>query len=197
MDDFTTERALIDAQTHIPVCGKLQFFWRHWKVIRASKRVVRWCRKGYRLLFAPLGEDGESLLLRRECPPDLIPRHHPQTPKAVALADMITTLIAKHVIEPVPAGQASFYNIVFLRPKPNGSWRLILDVSRLNDFLVAKKFTMDTSQVIRNTVPVGSWVTLIDFSDAFHHLLIHQITVVSWRFMWRDGISNIVPVRLG
>ena len=49
----------------------------------------------------------------------------------------------------------------------------ILDVSRLNEFLVAKKFTMDTSQVIRNTVPAGSWVTSIDFSDAFHHLPIH------------------------
>ena len=73
LDDFTIERALIDVQTHIPVGGKLQFFWRHCKVIRASKRVVRWCRKGYRLPFAPSGEDGASLLLRRECPPDLIP----------------------------------------------------------------------------------------------------------------------------
>ena len=173
LDDFSAERALIDAQTHIPVGGKLQFFWRHWKVIRASKRVVRWCRKGYRLPFAPLGEEGASLLLRRECPPDLVPRYPPQTPKAVALVDMMSTLLEKRVIEPVPAGQASFYNIVFLRPKPNGSWRLILDVSRLNDFLVAKKFTMDTSQVIRNTVPAGSWVTSIDFSDAFHHLPIH------------------------
>ena len=113
------------------------------------------------------------MLLRRECPLDLIPRYHPQTPKAVALADMISTLLEKNVIEPVPAGQASFYNIVFLHPKPNGSWRLIPDVSRLNDFLVAKKFTMDTSQVVRNTVPAGSWVTSIDFSDAFHHLPIH------------------------
>ena len=46
-------------------------------------------------------------------------------------------------------------------------------MARLNDFLVAKKFTMDTSQVIRNTVPAGSWVTSIDFLDAFHHFPIH------------------------
>ena len=86
---------------------------------------------------------------------------------------MISTLLEKNVIELVSAGHASFYNIVFLRPKPNGTWRLILDVSRLNDFLVAKTFTMDTSQVVRNTVPAGSWVTSIEFSDAFHHLTIN------------------------
>ena len=137
------------------------------------------------------------MLLRRECPPDLIPCYHPRTPKAVALADMISTPLEKHVIKPVPAGQASFYNIVFLRPMPNGSWRLILDVSRLNDFLVAKKFTMDTSQVVSNTVPAGSWATSIDFSDAFHHLPIHPHYRRFLAFHVGDGISNIVLVRLG
>ena len=121
-DNFTSELALINAQSYIPVGGTLQFFWRHWKVIRASKRVVRWCRKGYSLPFAPSGEEEASWLLRRECPPDLIPRYRPQTPKVVALAAMMDTLLEKHVIEPIPAGQACFYNIVFLRPKPNGSW---------------------------------------------------------------------------
>ena len=32
-DSFVEERALISAQAHIPVGGKLQFFWRNWKVI--------------------------------------------------------------------------------------------------------------------------------------------------------------------
>ena len=114
---------------------------------------------------------------------------------------MISTLLEKHVIAPVPAGQASFYNIVFLRPKPNGSWRLILDVSRLNDFLVAKKFTMDTSQVIRNTVPAGSWVNSIDFSDAFHHLPIHPhyrrflaFYVEGWDFQYCACPFGLSPI---
>ena len=172
-DSFAEERALISAQAHIPVGGKLQFFWRNWKVIKASKRVVRWCRKGYRLPFAPDGERAASVLLRTVCPPDRIPHYRPGTPKHLALTDMITVLLEKHVIEPVSTGRPCFFNIVFLRPKPNGSWRLILDVSSLNEFLVVHKFSMDTPQVIRNTVPPDTWVTSIDFSDAFHHLLIH------------------------
>ena len=70
--------------------------------------------------------------------------------------------------------QFCFFNIVFLRPKPNGSWRLILDVSRLNEFLVVNKFSMDTTQVIRRSMPENSWATSVDFSDAFHHLPIHR-----------------------
>ena len=101
-------------------------------------------------IFAPSWEAEASRLLRRVCPEDLFLRYRSQTPKAVALAEMVHTLLEKHAIEPVPADQASFYNVVFLRPKPNGSWRVILDVTRLNDFLVVQKFSMDTSQVIRN-----------------------------------------------
>ena len=86
---------------------------------------------------------------------------------------MITVLLKKHVIEPVSTGRPCFFNVVFLRPKPNGSWRLILNVSKLNEFLVVHKFSMDTPQVIRNTVPPDTWVASIDFSDAFNHLLIH------------------------
>ena len=94
-------------------------------MIKASKRVVRWCRKGYCLLFAPDGEQAASALLRTVCPLDRIPHYPPGTPKLLALTDMITVLLEKRVIEPVSPGRACFFNFVFLRPKPNGSWRLI------------------------------------------------------------------------
>ena len=52
-------------------------------------------------------------------------------------------------------------------------WRLILDVSGLNKFIVAKKFTMETVQKIRQTVPPNLFATSIDLTDAYHHIPIH------------------------
>ena len=75
---------------------------------------------------------------------------------------MLDSLLQMQVIEEVLLTQ--FY----------GSWRLILDVSRLNEFLVVHKFSMNTTQVIRRSVPENSWATSVDFSDAFHHLPIHR-----------------------
>ena len=68
----------------------------------------------------------------------------------MALNDLVGTLLNKHVIELVPMQEECLHTIVFLCSKPNGTWRLILDVSALNKFLVVKTFTLDTAAVIRH-----------------------------------------------
>ena len=91
-----------------------------------------------------------------------------------ALNDLVGTLLSKHVIEPVPMQEECLHNIVFLRPKPNGTWRLILDVSALNKFLVVKTFTMDTAAIIRHAVTPSAFGTSVDWSDAYHHVPVHD-----------------------
>ena len=86
----------------------------------------------------------------------------------------MSTLLEKQAIERLPQNSLAFFNVVFLRPKPYGKWRLILDVSRLNKFLVTESFKMDTVQVIRQAVTANSWGTSIDLSDAYHHIPVHE-----------------------
>ena len=87
---------------------------------------------------------------------------------------MIVTLLEKQAIERLPEDSPSFFNVVFLRPKPDGKWRLILDVSRLNKFLLTETFRMDTVQVVRQAVVSHSWGTSVDLSDAYHHIPVHE-----------------------
>ena len=161
-------------QSHIPVGGRLRHFWKEWRAIGASRRVARWLNRGYRLPFAPGEEETARKGLRRECPPELRTRYQLNVEKAVALKEMLQELLDKDVIEPVQRGEPVFFNIVFLRPKPNGKWRLILDVSRLNEHLVVEKFSMDTVQVMRKAIEGDSWGSSIDLSDAYHHIPIHE-----------------------
>ena len=69
-----------------------------------------------------------------------------------------------------------FFNRVFLVPKPNNNWRAILDLSKLNLFLKAEKFKMETPETIRTSLQQGEWVTSTDFRDAYFHIPI-QYTV--------------------
>ena len=55
------------------------------------------------------------------------------------------------------------FNRLFLVPKPKNKWRPILDLSKLNLFLKAEKFKMETPETIRTFLQQGEWVTSIDF----------------------------------
>ena len=172
--NYEWEESQLLLQSRIPVGGRLRFFWKEWRAIGASRRIARWLSKGYRLPFA---QDQESLAregLRKVCPAELRTRYAEGSEKAKALKSMLNELLEKDVIEPVKAESPVFFNIVFLRPKPGGKWRLILDVSRLNKFLVVEKFTMDTVQVMRKAIECNSWGSSIDLSDAYHHIPIHE-----------------------
>ena len=55
-------------------------------------------------------------------------------------------------------------------PKRTGGYRLILDVSMLNECLQVSTFSIDTVQVIRGAVELGMWGASIDLSDAYLHI---------------------------
>ena len=69
---------------------------------------------------------------------------------------------------------SSFYNRLFLVPKPNNQWRPILDLSTLNTFLNTESFKIETPETIRTSLQAGEWVTSIDFKDAYFHIPIHS-----------------------
>ena len=172
--NFEWEREKLKEQSKIAVGGRLKFFWKEWRAIGASKKIARWLCHGYRLPFRQDGEQEARGFMKSTCPKDLIPSYPKDSVKGKALREMMDVLLEKEVIEKVPEGELCFFNVVFLRPKPNGKWRLILDVSKLNKFLVVKKFKMDTSQVIRDALVPNLWASSIDFSDAYHHIPIHK-----------------------
>ena len=104
------------------------------------------------------------------CPAGLATNYEKGSEKQIALDLLISELLRKKVIEPVPPKQACFFSRVFLRPKPNGTWRLILDVSELNKYVKCQTFKMDTAQVVRDAISQSCWATSVDFSDAYHHI---------------------------
>ena len=66
-----------------------------------------------------------------------------------------------------------FYSHLFLVPKPHQRWRAVIDLSRLNTFLLVERFKMETPESIRASLIPGEWSS-IDLSDANLHIHIHQ-----------------------
>ena len=167
LEQLQCQRKLQDS---LPVGGRLLQFWQAWRAIDASRKVVRWFREGYRLPFIENGRNLAAQWFTRASPPHLMPNYSGDPLKQAALLEMIEDLLVKRAVVPLPVGEFAFFNRVFLVPKKTGGFRLILDVSKLNSFLVVKSFTMDTVQVIRAAVEPGMWGVSIDLSDAYHHI---------------------------
>ena len=115
--------------------------------------------------------------LRRSVCPDFLLTHYPKgSLKHQALHKLINELITKQAIEEVPPNETVVFNRVFLREKPLKSkqaqqeFRLIIDLTQINQHLKLKSFEMDTAAHIRRAISPGMWATSLDFSDSYHHI---------------------------
>ena len=113
---------LRDLQDLVPVGGRLRFHWEEWQTVGASRKVVRWFRKGYPLPFAPDGREQAIRFMSLQSPPYLLVDYSFDPVRQDALRRKIEELLAKAAIEPLPEGQLAFFNRVFLVPKKTGGF---------------------------------------------------------------------------
>ena len=101
--------------------------------------VVEALQVGYRIPFdrlPPLSERPLSL-----------PAYSPQSIRGVALTQELQNLLRKGAIEPAPQSPG-FYSRLFLVQKASGSWRPIIDLSTLNDYITSAHFHMETPRSV-------------------------------------------------
>ena len=72
-----------------------------------------------------------------------------------------------------PARSRRHVSPAFLRPKPNGKWRLIVDLRRINAHCVPQSVSYETLNTLRESLQKGDWMVTFDIKDAYHHIPIH------------------------
>ena len=136
--------------------------------------VVEVLRVGYRIPFdrrPPLSERPLSL-----------PAYSPQSIKGVALTQELQTLLRKGAVEPAPQSPG-FYSRLFLVQKASGSWRPIIDLSTLNDYITSSHFHMETPQSVLRSIRPGDWMVSLDLQDAYLQVPVHHDSCRYLRFV--------------
>ena len=171
------------------VGARLQTFWPKWHELGANPRVVSILKEGYALPFKmrppltrfPLIKSGYA---------------NPVTSRA--LSEALIVLRENLVVEKVVVRTSlSFYNRLFLVPKPNNKWRPILDLSQLNVYLQTNTFKIETPETIRVSLHKGEWVTSLDFSDAYIHIPIHPRSRIYLRFFLNSKAYQFTALPFG
>ena len=154
------------AAQNLSVGARLQNYWQTWLDLGVGPKVVQILREGYTLPFRT-----RPRLARSHTIVSCYVNPHRNS----YLLEALHQPIHKNAVELVKHKTSlSFFNRLFLVPKPNNQWRPILDLSNLNFFLKAEKFKMETPETIRTSLRQGVWVTSIDFKDAYFHIPIQE-----------------------
>ena len=83
-------------------------------------------------------------------------------------------LLDSQAIEEVTdASSLGYYSRLFLVPKPDGSFRPMIDLKKLNLFLDIPSFKMETLFSIIAGLQPQEWISKIDLKDAYHHILVY------------------------
>ena len=120
---------------------------------------------GYRIPFdrrPPLSERPLSL-----------PAYSAQSIKGVALSQELQNLFRKGAVEPAPQSPG-FYSRLFLVQKASGSWRPIIDLSTLNDYITSSRFHMETPRSVLSSIRPGDWMISLDLQDAYLQVPVHH-----------------------
>ena len=87
----------------------------------------------------------------------------------------IKKLLKKEVIKEAITGiEGERFSNIFLRPKRDGSFRMILKLKKLNECVEAPHFKMDSIKNVFCMIEPGAWMASVDLKDAFFTILIHS-----------------------
>ena len=90
--------------------------------------------------------------------------------KDAVLKGQIDKLLVEGIIETAYHSSRAFVSHMFLRPKSDGTYRPILNLSELNECTYYKHFKMDHLVSVMGIIPLGSYMSSIDITQAYHSL---------------------------
>jgi len=84
------------------------------------------------------------------------------------VAKEIETLINKGVVKPSSHEPGEFISPIFLRPKPDGTYRMILNLRAFNEFVQYHHFKMDTLEMAVKMTKPRCFMASIDLKDVYY-----------------------------
>ena len=90
------------------------------------------------------------------------------------IRQFIPNLLSRRIIRKVLFSRPLFFSRLFIVPKKGGSLRLVIDLSRLNKFLVVPTFRMESVWTIAAGWIEALWGITVDLEDAYFNVPISE-----------------------
>ena len=91
------------------------------------------------------------------------------------LAQCLQKWLDQGVIEPTSISRAACLSLLFPVPKPKkGDWRWVLDLRSVNEHVMRPEFKLTGVAEVRQLIEAGAWMTKLDLSDAYLHVMVNR-----------------------
>ena len=97
----------------------------------------------------------------------------------------LLSMLDKKVIEETNSDDVLFLSNIFTKDKSDGSLRVILDLTELNEFVTYRHFKMDSLQTAINLMSPNCYMASIDLKDAYYSVPIDYAFRNYLAFQWR------------
>lgn len=105
-----------------------------------------------------------------------------------AMKQQLTKLADKRVIAPVKHCKHEFISNIFCRPKPNGSVRIILNLTQLNKHVQYQHFKMESFSTALSLITKDCYFASVDLKDAYYSVPIAIEHRKYLRFTWEGKL---------
>ena len=99
----------------------------------------------------------------------------------------IAKLLNKGVVEPTHCEEGDFTSTIFVRPKKDGTYRMILNLKTLNEFVSYYHFKMDNIQTALKLMRRGCFMASVDLKDAYYSVPIATEDRKYLKFEWQGS----------
>lgn len=123
--------------------------------------------------------------------------HHTTSQDKINLKIAIDKLLDIEAIEKCSASEDQFVSPVFLVPKPDGSHRFILNLKKLNLFLIKDHFKMENLRTALNIMNKGDFMCRLDLKDAYLMVPIHHSHKKYLRFFFDGQLFQFIALPFG
>lgn len=155
--------------------GRLTKFFEAWKRITSDSLICSWV-KGYKIPF------------QNKPVQAFLPQSRQfSNNEYSALQSLIPQLLKKGAIVPCEPLSDQFLSPIFLEPKPDGSYRLILNLKILNTFISTEHFKLEDFRTASRLITPNCYMAKLDLKDAYYLVAIDPAFRKFLRFQF-DGV---------
>ena len=141
------------------VAGKIKYYYNNWKNITNDRFILDIVKYGLKIDF--------------KSKPQLanVPKI-PHNAKDISIINLeINKLLKKGVITKCQKEEDDFISTVFVREKKDGTFRTILNLKYLNEFVEYKHFKMESLEDVFKIIKKDVWKASVDLKDTFSPFL--------------------------
>jgi hypothetical protein len=124
------------------------------------------------------------------------PYHFPRW-KQQKINSKITEMCQMRIIEPTDSSVTQFVSNIFTREKPDGSLRILLDLSEFNLSVVYRHFKMENLITAVNLMTPGCLMASIDWKDAYFSVSVQEQDRKYLRFRWNNKLFQFTCLPMG